>query len=67
MQKNDTNVVTTLKVADCVEQISKFAGDNLASRIALLEARFSRLDRTEIVEILKAESISEDLLNAAKT
>ena len=58
---------TATKLADSFERIANFSGANLASKIAELEYKFTRLDKTAISERLQEALIGQDLLEAAKT
>ncbi|HMF90250.1 MAG TPA: hypothetical protein VKL40_06380 [Candidatus Angelobacter sp.] len=58
---------TSSQLGSCVEQIAKFSGSNLASKVAELEWVFSRLDKNQIAEKLRATNINDELLEAART
>src|SRR5579884_3460198 len=53
------------QLATCVDQIAKFSGQNLGSKIAELEWQFGRLKGSEILRPLNANG--PELLEAAKT
>jgi hypothetical protein len=59
--------LTGMQLAECVEQITKFSGTSLASKIAEMELNFVRLDKAAVVERLRADSIDTTLLDAART
>jgi hypothetical protein len=56
---------TVHQLARAVEQIARFSGNNLASKIAELEFKFTTLSGRQIAERLSADSIDEELLDAA--
>lgn len=58
---------TVHQLASSVERIARFSGKNLASKIAELEFKFVNLQKQEIIGNLSADSINEDLLNAARS
>ena len=55
------------QLATCVDQIAKFSGHNLGSKIAELEWEFGRLKGSEISQRLSQNAIGPELLEAAKT
>jgi hypothetical protein len=58
---------TLPELARSVEQIARFSGKNLASKIAELEFECTTLDGRQIGEQLKAHTINEELLVAARS
>ena len=55
------------QLARSIEQIARFSGKNLASRIAEIEFRFAALSRKQIIEHLAADSIDHSLVEAARS
>ena len=55
-----------LSFTNFAEQIARFAGRNLASKIADLEFKFTSLTGNQIAERLSDNSIGSELLNAAR-
>jgi hypothetical protein len=55
------------QLADSVEQIARFSGTNLASKIAELEFRAVGLDKVRVANWLHTDSINQDLLGASRT
>ena len=54
-----------LGLADCVNRVAKFTGENLASTIAELEYKFEKLGRSQLAEQIAAAQIDPTLLQAA--
>src|SRR5580698_10074877 len=54
------------KFASSAEQIARFAGKNLASKVNELEFNFTSLRGSEIATKLASHSIDADLLSAAR-
>ena len=57
---------TMSELAACVEQIARFTGKNLATKIGELEFKFAGLQRAAIGERLKTDSLNLDLVVAAQ-
>jgi hypothetical protein len=58
---------TVRQLAECVQEIARFSGTNLAAKIGELEFEFAGVDKAEISARLHAASISHGLLEAART
>jgi len=58
---------SAVQLAACVDQIARFSGSNLGSKVAELEWQFTHLKGSEIADRLKQNSIEAELLEAAKT
>jgi hypothetical protein len=54
-----------LGLAESVERVAKFSGQNLASTIAELEYRFEKLGKSKLAEQMVGAQIDSTLLNAA--
>jgi hypothetical protein len=54
-----------LSLADCVDKVAKFSGQNLASTIAELEYRFEKLRKSQLAEQMAVTQIDSTLLKAA--
>jgi hypothetical protein len=55
------------RLAKAVEQIARFSGKNLASKIAELEFKFARRNGHEIAAQLNTDSINHELIQAARS
>ena len=54
------------QLATSVEQIGRFTGKNLASKISELEFQFANRNRQQVAESLSANSVSQGLVEAAR-
>jgi hypothetical protein len=54
------------QLAESVEQIARFSGKNLSSKISELEFKFENLSQGQIAAQLTTHSITEELLDAAR-
>lgn len=54
-----------LGLADCVDRVAKFSGQNLASTVAKLEYNFVKLGRTQLAEQMSTARIDITLLRSA--
>ncbi len=54
-----------LGLADCVDRVAKFSGQNLASTIAELEYKFEKLGKSQLAEQMTVAQIDFTLLKAA--
>jgi hypothetical protein len=55
------------QLANFVEQIARFSGSDLSSKISELEFKFAKRTGGEIATQLRADSINHDLLRAARS
>ncbi len=62
-----TDTDTVQQLATSVEQIARFSGRNLASKIAELEFNLTSLNGQQIAARLRVDSIDEKLLDAARS
>jgi hypothetical protein len=55
------------ELAASVEQIAKFSGKSLSSKVSELEFKFENLSREQIADELTTHLIGKDLLGAARS
>jgi hypothetical protein len=55
------------RLARSVKKIARFSGKNLTSKITELEFKLTTLKGQQIAELLNADSIDEELLEAARS
>jgi hypothetical protein len=61
------HITGAAQLADSVEQIARFSGANLASKIAELEFKAVGLNKMQVADWLHAISIDQNLVGAART
>ena len=67
MENGDSQTAQEIReLSDCVEQVTRFAGVNLASKIAELEFKVNGLDKSQVTQWLQASSIDQRLFDAAR-